>query len=116
LSPLRWDRRWFRLREGRPVYRPSAAGENVEALNNRGQVVGWGEMGPSRHAYLWDGATRDLGTLGEPSFFARSRALAINDRGDIVGFSWAGFSAPTVPVLWRRTPASPDASAETSGP
>ena len=114
--PFLWDRKRLMQPAGGPDYLPSSARDNVEAMNNRGQVVGWREMGPSRHAYLWDGATRDLGTLGEPSFFARSRALAINDRGDIVGFSWAGFSAPTVPVLWRRTPASPDASAETSGP
>src|SRR5881398_553901 len=59
-----------------------------------------------------DGATRDLGTLGGPD--EHSGALAINNRGDIVG--WSFVPTGEHPVLWRRTPASPSPAVVTSGP
>lgn len=66
------------------------------ALNARGQVVGVGRTkGGARHAFAWqDGTMTDLGTIeGRKD----SAAVAINDRGEIVGSS--GGRA----VLWRRT-------------
>jgi probable HAF family extracellular repeat protein len=55
-------------------------------INNRGQVVGRARVGISEHAFLWEAGQpiRDLGTL--PGF-AGSEAMAINERGDVVGVS-----------------------------
>jgi probable HAF family extracellular repeat protein len=55
------------------------------AINNRGQVVGWGEAGGAYHGILWqDGVAIDLGTLPGGS---ESLATDINERGDIFGSS-----------------------------
>ena len=64
------------------------------ALNERGQVAGWSSLRRERsprHAFLWQsGRMRDLGTLGRdlggdlPNV---SEAIAVNDRGQVVGNS-----------------------------
>lgn len=61
-------------------------GTVAEAINDRGQVVGYGETASGReHAFLWQkGRMTDLGALpGRPY----SVAVAINGRGQVVGWS-----------------------------
>ena len=74
-------------------------GSVAHAINNRGQVVGGGEMASRYyHAFLWqDGVMTDLGTLeGDDS----SGATAINDHGQVVGWS-VGPSGQVRAFLWE---------------
>jgi probable HAF family extracellular repeat protein len=65
-----------------------AVGNRAIYINNRGEVVGGSTLpgNTTAHAFLWTRQTgmRDLGTL--PGDF-NSGALAINDKGDVVGVS-----------------------------
>ena len=81
----------------------SSDNERVVTLNNRGQVIGENIVN-TLHRYPWvweDGILRDLPTFGgDPNVVESNGAAAINDRGDIVGWS----SAPgrkVRAVLWR---------------
>jgi probable HAF family extracellular repeat protein len=83
------------------------AGSSAVDINEAGQVVGssysstisYGQCGGGSHAFLWEkGKMRDLGTLGRKP--RASAAVAINDRGWIIGNS-----PPTCdwrPFLWRN--------------
>jgi probable HAF family extracellular repeat protein len=65
-------------------------GGEARAINNHGQVVGEGSVGPEgsgTHGFLWSGGkVTDLGVLeqGEREY---GRATAVNDRGEVAGFS-----------------------------
>ena len=88
----------FRWRDGvmarLDVPAPSPLEIRAHALNAGGVVVGMYRLPSQLHAVVWDtGAVWDLGAQGE--------ALAVNGRGDVVG--WAGDAA----VLWRRGGGSP---------
>lgn len=64
-------------------------GALATGLNNRGEVVGYGAAGGVReHAFLYDGAMHDLGTLG--GFLQNSYAFGINDAGQVAGYSEIG--------------------------
>jgi probable HAF family extracellular repeat protein len=73
----------------------------VNALNNRGQVVGNMELpgGQSIHPFLWDGEKlSDLGSFGG-SF---STATGINDGGEVVGYSYFSGNPVKHAFLWRN--------------
>jgi len=93
-----------RIRDlGRPWSPSREAGTLVEALNERGQIVGStgyeylsanGRVSIDR-SFLWDG--RNLRVL--PPRNARSEALDINESGQIIGWTYRGeFRA----VTWER--------------
>lgn len=95
------------------------------ALNRAGHAVGrgaWTYIAPSdtipdaptdtvaewivHHPFVWDGAMHDLGVFGRTTGCTRTRrcangaALAINDAGDVVGWSEDSALVPR-PFLWR---------------
>jgi probable HAF family extracellular repeat protein len=88
---------------------PGAEWSTARGINSQGQVVGYSGTGPPGdrglhgswfHAFVWDqeAGMRDLGTLGESD---NSEAVAINDRGHVVG--WSGKSDGTTgtsAVIW----------------
>ncbi len=88
-------------------------GDNASALwlNNAGEVIGYADLPPNptgcvglscqHHAFLWKhGLMTDLGTIGTDPC---SRALSINERGQIVGFTAAVCGgSPTHGFLWEH--------------
>jgi probable HAF family extracellular repeat protein len=72
----------------------------VNALNNRGQVVGNMELpgDQSVHPFLWDGEKlSDLGSFGGTF----STATGINDAGEVVGYSYFSGNPVKHAFLWR---------------
>lgn len=88
---IAWDALW---ESGRTIQLGIVAND----LNEAGQVVGYLDR-ERRHAALWeDGTITDLGTLPGGT---RSEALALNNRGQAVG--WSTTRAGQVhAVLWTR--------------
>ena len=73
----------------------------VEALNNRGQVVGLMALPGEQiiHPFLWDGEKlSDLGSFGG-SF---STASGINDAGEVVGYSYFSGDLVKHAFLWKN--------------
>jgi len=119
-----WDRGSVRvLDEPNPSYSSGALG-----INNQGQVVGYGPATScfacplSTHAMIWqpDGTRTMLPHLAPSSSRAEangSEAQAINNRGDIVGWSFRGVAGRggwQQAVLWRNGQATELAPADTA--
>ena len=72
-------------------------------VNNSGVVVGWSlnANGVSR-AFKWitEGGMTDLGTLPDHDW---SRAVSINEGGDILGLSGENESGTSTPVIWTKS-------------
>lgn len=69
-------------------------------INNLGQIVGQANLpgDANAHAFLWqDGSLTDLGSLGEDY---DSQAWALNDLGQIVG--WSGRAGGNSALLWHN--------------
>ncbi len=87
----------------------SLGGGSGEAsdMNQFGQIVGDSERSDGRfHAFLWqDGVMRDLGALPNP-VLTSSRAMDINNNGQIVGYSLAnnvaGGGSDDHATLWEK--------------
>jgi probable HAF family extracellular repeat protein len=77
---------------------PGGAFSYAHAINDHGQVVGWGSGAEGdTHAILWqNGQARDLGDLGTDP----SSAWGINNRGQVVGASAVQANRPLHAVLW----------------
>jgi probable HAF family extracellular repeat protein len=70
------------------------------AINELGQIVGSAVFGSSRHAFSWQSGTPiDLGAL--PGY-VRSAALAVNDVGQVVGFSADSRLLDVRATLWQN--------------
>jgi probable HAF family extracellular repeat protein len=79
------------------------------AINDKGQVVGRYQRGPAepqQRAFLYDriSGAKDLGTLGTGK---ESEALAVNNQGDVVGWSLIAEPAPNTDLsshafLWSK--------------
>lgn len=67
-------------------------------INDHGQVVGYSSIGNGEsRAFIWD---PDHGMIELPSLGGNSLARAINNRGEIVGYSYDD-DGRFVPVRWR---------------
>jgi probable HAF family extracellular repeat protein len=76
---------------------PNEGANTVYALNDRGQAVGASLSANGERAVLWqEGKIVELPTLG-----GDSRALDINNHGQIVGWSKAA-GGEAHPVLWEN--------------
>ena len=74
--------------------------EVAYGINAMGHVVGKGRCGDMGTACLWDGT--QLVTLGTLDYDGFSTPLAINDRGEAVGWAEASPSGFDHAVLWRN--------------
>lgn len=72
-----------------PFFGPGGTVAYALSVNEAGQVAGWLSGAGNDHAMFYDGvAMKDLGTLANGQ--GRSMALALNDNGQITGYSDTG--------------------------
>jgi probable HAF family extracellular repeat protein len=72
----------------------------VTGMNSRGDVIGMSQAGADYHAFVWTGGR--MIDLGVGSVGPRSMAIAINDRGDVVGWTGSADGSGTRhAMLWR---------------
>jgi len=95
------DTAWF-WQNGTLTFLDTLGGRGVypTGVNDKGQVVGESRTKTrALHAFVWENGTMtDLGTLPGGRY---SHALAINNHGQIVGYSVeSGYNAPAHAVLW----------------
>lgn len=82
----------------------------VVDVNDQGVAIGMSmtaDMKP--HVFIWEPERATLTDLGLPSGFDGGMPVAINSRGDVIGYAWANAvgvnpRGPTRAVLWRRNP------------
>jgi len=80
---------------------PISTQSSALSINNRGQVVGYGDSPTGQHAILWDhGAIIDLGPL-EPG--GSGLARHINNRGQVVGEGEDAVFGSTHAVVWQNS-------------
>ena len=85
---------------------PGGLGTYAEAtdINDSGQVVGYPLPPPGAHGFLWqNGVVTDLGALPGGN---QSYAFAVNNAGQVVGYSWA-YDGPYHAFLWEDGLMSP---------
>ena len=87
------------VRTGTPRFTLTDLGAFVPSdINNKGQIVGFSVSNGFRHAVLYDdGRLYDLGTLG--GFY--SEAYSLNNRRQVVGFSWTTRGCFCHAFLWE---------------
>lgn len=84
-------------RPPQPIYTDGPG--SAQGINARGEVVGWFTQGDRTQAFRWRKDAPDtLASLGGGG----SRALAINDRSEIVGWSEAAPGAAHAMYWWRE--------------
>jgi uncharacterized membrane protein len=93
-------------RNGTPVRLPMpAAGSEAypTALNEAGQIVGWGSIvtasGRTSRALLWSDG--QVTVLESPAGMIHSEAVDINASGEIVGMAWSESILEMRAVVWR---------------
>jgi len=73
-------------------------------INDSAQVVGYALPPPGAHGFLWkNGVVTDLGALPGAN---QSYALAVNNAGQVVGYSWA-YDGPDHAYFWQDGLMSP---------
>jgi probable HAF family extracellular repeat protein len=81
------------------VLAPGAVSSVPTAINARGQVVGYSSDGTRSGAFVWDdGVLTELPSGDVPD---GTRAIDINNRGDIIGHTGASLDTSSA-VLWTR--------------
>lgn len=80
---------------------PNSLRSTAHGIDDRGRVVGY-FMDPSfeSNAFLWSDGV--LTNLGRPANASNSTAVAINERGLIIGRAWMRDLRHSEAVLWRR--------------
>jgi probable HAF family extracellular repeat protein len=93
-----WEKGKMRDLGALPGSDSGGGGSQAWAVNSRGQVVGDSSFATRVRAFLWsDGRMRDIGTLGGDN----SGSVAINDRGQVIGWSDKGYSTGHT-FLWEN--------------